>query len=131
MCAFVAALFDETFSHQRTIMDLNNRFNDDLKTNMLYCRWNSIHILSIVSYSEISDTTMRGRIVHVSVGRDSVGSFSIRGALYLADGDIAISSSEDIVKCCAGSKPWMLVRFALSRQEEEPHGFDKQYLEMF
>ena len=41
--------------------------------------------------------------------QDSDGSFSIRGALPSADGDIAISSSKEVVKCCVGSKPWMLV----------------------
>ena len=97
---------------------------------MLHCRWNSIHIISIVSFSEILDTTLRGRIVNVSVGRDSVGSFSIRGALHSADGDIAISASEDVVKRCVGSTPWMLVRFALSSKEEDLDGFDQQYLEM-
>ena len=68
--------------------------------------------------------------MHVSVGRDSVGSFSIRGALHSADGNISISPSRDLVKFCVGSKPWMLVRFALSRNEEYLDGFDKQYLEM-
>ena len=54
--------------------------------------------------------------MNVSVGRDSAGSFSIRGALYSADGDLEISSSKDDVKCCVVSKPWMLVRFAISRK---------------
>ena len=99
-------------------MDLNTWFNDALKTNMLHFRWNYIHISNIVSYSEISDTGVRGRVVNVSVGRDSVGSFSIRGALRSADGDIAISSARDIVRRCIGSKYWMLVRFALGRIEE-------------
>ena len=66
----------------------------------------------------------------VSVGRDAAGSFSIRGALHSADGDIVISSSRDIAKCCIGSKCWMLVLFALSRKEEELYGFDNQYIEM-
>ena len=73
-------------------MDLNARFDDALKTNMLHCRWDFIQIVSIVSFTEIVDTTLRGRIVNVSVGRDSVGSFSIRGALHSADGDISMSS---------------------------------------
>ena len=68
--------------------------------------------------------------MNVVVGRNSVGSFSIRGALHLADGDIAISSSKDVVKCCVGSKPWKLVRFALSRKEEYLGGSGKQYLDM-
>ena len=68
--------------------------------------------------------------MNVSVRRDSVGSFSIRGALHSADGDIPISSSRDVVTSCVGSKPWMFVRFALSRQEEYLDGFDKQYLDM-
>ena len=57
---------------------------------MIHFRWNAIHISNIVSYSEIPDTGMRGRVVNVSVGRDSVGSFSVIGALHSADGDIAI-----------------------------------------
>ena len=78
-------------------MDLNSWFNDAFeKANMLHCRWNSIHMSSIGSYSEISGTKMRGRIVTESVGRDSVGSFSIRGALHSADGDIAIVSQEKV-----------------------------------
>jgi len=97
---------------------------------MLHCSWNFIHILNIVSFMELEDTTLKGRIVNVSVGRDSVGSFSIRGAHYSADGDIAISSSKEVVKCCDGRKPWMLLRFALGRKEEVLYGFDKQYLKM-
>ena len=97
---------------------------------MLHCRWNSIHIINIVSFMERMDTTLKGRIVNVSVGRDSAGSFSIRGALHSADGDIAISSSREVVQCCAGRKPWMLLRFALGRKEEVIDAFDKQYLNM-
>ena len=41
-----------------------------------------------------------------------------------------MSSSRDVVKCCVGGEPWMLVRFALSRKEEDLDGFDKQYLDM-
>jgi hypothetical protein len=48
----------------------------------------------------------------LSVGRDSAGSFSIRGDHYSTDGDIAISSSKEVVKRCVGRKPWMLL-FAL------------------
>ena len=116
MGAIFAALSDETLSHQRTIMDLNTWFNVALKTSMLQFRLNSIHMSNIVSYSEISDTGVRGRVVNVSVGRDSVGSFGIRGALHSADGDIAITSSRDIVKCYIGSTYWMLVRFALGKK---------------
>ena len=54
--------------------------------------------------------------------------FSIRGALYSADGDIVIYSTKEVVKCCAGRTPWMLLRFALGRKEESIDGFDKQYL---
>ena len=79
---------------------------------------------------ELDDTTLKARIVNVSVGKDSAGSFSIRGAHYSADGDIAISSSKEVVKCCAGRKPWMLLRFALGRKAESIDGFDKQYLAM-
>ena len=99
-----ATVSEETFLLQSTLMDLNTWFNDALKTNMLHCKWNSIQIINIVSFIELADTTLQGRIVNVSVGRDSVGSFSIRGALHSADGDIAIYSSRDIVKTCIGRK---------------------------
>ena len=62
-----------------------------MNSNMLQRSWNSIQILSIVSFRELDDTMLKGRIVNVSVGKDSAGSFSIGGALYSADGDIAIS----------------------------------------
>ena len=83
-----------------------------------------------MSFIELADTTLKWRIVNISVGRDSVGSFSIRGPLLSTDGDIAISSSKEVVKCCAGRKPWMLLRFAFGRKEEVLYGFDKQYLKM-
>ena len=66
---------------------------------MLRCSWNSIQIFDVVSFLEIEDTTIKGRIVNFSVGRDSVGSFSVRGALYSAAGDIVISSLKEVVKC--------------------------------
>ena len=113
-----------------TGMDLNSWFKDAFRANMLHFRWTSFEVSSIVPYTKISDTKLRGSVVNVSVGRDSAGSFSIRGALYSADGDIALSSSKDTLKCCIGSKPWMLVRFALSRGEEYLDGFDAQYLDM-
>ena len=34
------------------------------------------------------------------------------------------------MKCCVGSKPWMLVRFALNNKSEYLDGFGKQYLDM-
>ena len=68
--------------------------------------------------------------MNVSVGRDTDGSFSVRGTLHSADGDIAISSSKETVKCYVGLKPWTLLRFALERKEESIDGFDKQYLSM-
>ena len=55
---------------------------------------------------------------------------SVSEAPFSADGDIAISSSKEVVKCCAGRKPWMLLRFALGRKEEVIDGFDKHILTM-
>ena len=89
-----------------------------------------IQIHNVASYLEIEDSTLKGRIVNVSVGRDSAGSFSVRGALHSADGDIVISSSREVVKCYAGRKPWTLLRYVLERKEESIDGFDKQYLAM-
>ena len=60
----------------------------------------------VASFLEIEDSTSKGRIVNVSVGRESAGSFRVRGALHSADGDIVFSSSKEVVKCYAGRKPW-------------------------
>ena len=68
--------------------------------------------------------------MNVSVGRDSAGSFSVRGALHSADGDIVISSSKETVKCYVGRKPRTLLRYVLARKEESIDGFDNQYLAM-
>ena len=97
---------------------------------MLHCSWNSIQIHNVSSFLEIEDSTLKGCIVNVSVGRDSVGSFSVRGALHSADGDIVISSSKEVVKCYAGRKPWTRLRYVLEKKEESSYGFDKQYLAM-
>ena len=97
---------------------------------MLHCSWNSIQIHNVASFLEIEDSTLKGCIVNVSVGRDTAGSFSVRGTLHSADGDIVISSSKEAVKCYAGRKPWTLLRFTLERKEESIDGFDKQYLTM-
>jgi len=97
---------------------------------MLHCSWNSIQIHNVASVLEIEDSTLKGCVVNVSVGRDIVGSFSVRGTLHSADGDIVISSSRETVKCYAGRKPWTLLRFTLERKEESIDGFDKQYLTM-
>ena len=100
-------------------MDLSSLFSHALKqANMLHFMWTSVQISSIVSYAEISDTGLRGRVVNIYVGQDSAGPFSIRGAPHSADGDISIFTPKDVVKCCAGSKPWKLMRFALSNREE-------------
>ena len=111
-------------------MNLNTCFKELLCSNMLHCNWNSIQIHNVASFFEIEDSTLKGCIVNVSVGKDTAGSFSVRGTPYSADGDIAISSSRNTVKCYAGRKPWTLLRFALEKKEESIDGFDKQYLSM-
>ena len=110
--------------------DFEHMFPRVIELNMLPCSRNSIQLFDVASFMEIEGTTLKVRIVNVSVGRDSVGSFSIRGALHSADGDIVISSSKEVVKCYAGRKPWTLLRFVLERKEESIDGFDKQYLVM-
>ncbi len=102
-------------------MSLNTCFKEILNSNRLHCNWKSIQVFDVASFLEIGDTTSKGRIVNGFVGRDSAGSFSVRGALYSADGDIVISSSKEVVKCYAGRK---LRRYVLERKEESIDGFD-------
>jgi hypothetical protein len=69
---------------------------------------------------------MKGRVTNVSVGQDSARSFRIRGVPRTADGGASMSNSKkkNVVKCCVGCKPWVLVRFALHPGEEQLDGFD-------
>ena len=94
-----ATISDDTFSALCSVMDLNTCFKQLLNSNMLHCKWNAIQVINVASFIELTDTTLRGRIVNISVGLDSARSFSVRGAVHSADGNIAVCSSKEVVKC--------------------------------
>ena len=49
-----------------------------------------MHLLRVSNYAEVLDPSLQGRVINVSVGRDSVGVFSVSGVLVSADVGIAI-----------------------------------------
>ena len=62
---------DDTFSDLCSTMSLNTCFKELLHSNMLHCSWNSIQIFDVASFLEIEDTTLKGRIVNVSVASEA------------------------------------------------------------
>ena len=79
---------------------------------------------------EVEDNSTQGKVINVSVGRGTAGSFSIKGCLGSADGSIFMSDARDKVKCCPGDKPWIVARFALNRNADKIDGHDREYRQM-
>ena len=86
--------------------------------------------VSIRAYSEVSGDTSTGNVINVGVGRNSVGSFSARGILRSANDGIVMSESKDKISCRLGSKPWILVRFALIPGNNQIDGHHTEYVHM-
>ena len=93
--------------------------------NIKHFRWTCIQVTSIPSYTEVKDNSSTGKVINISVGRESVGSFSVRCFLGSADGSVFMSDAQDVVNCCPGNKPWVLVRFALNPNEGQIDGYDR------
>ena len=71
--------FEETFSRQGTIMDLNRKFSDALDVaKVRQFKWTCIQLTSTHSYTEVEDNSTTDKVINVSVGRGTVGSFSIK-----------------------------------------------------
>ena len=82
------------------------------------------------SYTEVEDNSSKGKVINVSVGRGTAGSFSIKGFLGSAGGSVSMSGATDIVKCGPGNKPWTLVRFALNPNAYQVDGHDREFLQI-
>ena len=82
------------------------------------------------SYTEVEDNSSKGKVINVSVGRGTAGSFSIKGFLGSAGGSVSMSGATDIVKCGPGNKPWTLVRFALNPHAYQVDGHDREFLQI-
>ena len=72
-------------------MDLNDQFSDAFKgADILHFRWTCIHVVSIMPYTDISRTGMRGRVINVSAGQDSSSCFNVTSAPNTADRNSAV-----------------------------------------
>ena len=89
-----------------------------------------MHLLRVSNYIEVLGPPLQGRVIHVSVGRDSVGVVSVSGVLFSADGGINIPVSRNGVKCSPGRTTWMLIRFAYSPEGERLEIFDAESIQM-
>ena len=76
---------------------------------MLHLRWTSIHVHKLASSIEISGAGMRGKVIHVSVGLDMLGSFRAKDSRFTSDGAFAVLLAKDSFICDAGCKPGILV----------------------
>ena len=87
-------------------------------------------VVNMSQFPRIVEEHMTGVIINVSSGKESFGSFSIRGTLITSDGGMSTSEATDVINCSPGCRPWTLMRFALCRGEERIDGFDTEYLDM-
>ena len=79
---------------------------------------------------DISGNKLRGKVINVSVGSSSNGSFGVTGLIRSSDGALSVSHASDALKCTVGNKPWIIMRFALCRGEDVIDGYDRDYLHM-
>ena len=122
---------DKTFLYQRQIMELNHEAN-------IFCELQKKNISSglgficfaLVPTLKCLDPSLQGSFINMSVGRDSIGAFSVSGVSVSADGCIILSNPKDVVKCSPGDAPWMLIRFAHDPEGEHLEGFDAEFFQM-
>ena len=127
----IATISEETFSCQEMVMDINQKFTDVLKlTDADYFKWNCVQINNVTSLSHATDEHLMGTVVNVSIGKESFGSFRIRGSLVTSDGGISVNDAKDVIHCSGGFRPWLMLRFAQCRGEDCTDGFDREYPEM-
>ena len=72
---------EETFACQEMVMDINQSCADVLQlTDADYFKWNCVQIVNVTSFSHVTDEHMTGKVVNVSIGKQSFCSFSSRGS---------------------------------------------------
>ncbi|MFM7982151.1 MAG: hypothetical protein ACKPKO_22815, partial [Candidatus Fonsibacter sp.] len=78
-------------------------------------RWTSIVITHVDKTMEVPGKRWRGKILNVSVGVQSNGSFGTNGYKCSSDGALLVSPASLSIGCKMGGKPWFLIQFALCR----------------
>ena len=59
-------------------MGMHYKLRDTLRVaNVEHVKWTCIQLISVGAYTEVVDVSLTGRVIHVSVGNNSDGSFSV------------------------------------------------------
>ena len=107
------------------VMDISQRFIEVSKLmDSDHFKLNCVQIVTVTSFSRVTDEHLTGVVVNVSIGKESFGSFSIRGSLVTSDGGVSVNDARDVINCSLGCKPWVMLRFALCRGEDSVDGLD-------
>ena len=85
------------------VMDMHDQGKDVVhEAKVLHYRWSSIHVISIDQYTDIPGKIWRGKVINVSVGVDSKGSFGANGTTWSSDCSLSVTHSRDVLKCSVG-----------------------------
>ena len=99
-----------------------------MEAKVLHLRWTSIHVHKLASSIEISGAGMRGKVIHVSVGLDMLGSFRAKDSRFTSDGAFAVLLAKDSFICDAGCKPGILVLLLCVAAKTGYMVFDREYI---
>ena len=127
----VPTISEEASSHQEMVADVNQRFTEvSTLMDADHFKWNFVQIVTVTSFSRVMDERLIGAVVNVSIGKESYGSFSTVGSLVTSDGGVSVNDARDVINCSLGCTPWVMMRSALCRGEDNVDGFDREYLEI-
>ena len=119
----------EASSHQEMVADVNQTFTEvSTLMDADHFKWNFVQIVTVTSFSRVMDERLIGAVVNVSIGKESYGSFSTVGSLVTSDGGVSVNDARDVINCSLGCTPWVMMRSALCRGEDNVDGFDREYL---
>ena len=87
-----------SYKHLRTVMDLNDQGKDVVhEAKVLHYRWSSIHVISVNGETVVPRKKWRGKVINVSVGRDSNGLIGTNSFVYSSDGAVTFYGCVDVL----------------------------------
>ncbi|MFM7981451.1 MAG: hypothetical protein ACKPKO_19255, partial [Candidatus Fonsibacter sp.] len=76
-------------------MDMSDQGKDVIhESRVLHYRWSSIHVIHIDKDTVIPGKSWRGKVINVSVGIDSKGSFGANGVIWSSDCALSLSLTQ-------------------------------------
>ncbi|MFM7981148.1 MAG: hypothetical protein ACKPKO_17710, partial [Candidatus Fonsibacter sp.] len=125
MMVITQKITNDTFRHLRTVMDMNDQAIDVVhEAKVPHYRWTSIVVLYVDKAIEVLGKRWRGKVLNVSVGAQSNGSFGMNGCECSSDGALLVSPASSSIGCNVRGKPWFLIQLASSRGENSIDGYD-------